>query len=26
VVASGANPNRQLLIDSLSARFEMVLV
>jgi len=25
-VASGANPNRQLLIDTLSARFEMVLV
>jgi len=25
VVYSGANPNRQLLLDSLSARFEMVL-
>ena len=25
VVASGANPNRQLLLDALSARFEMVL-
>ena len=25
VVYSGANPNRQLLVDSLSARFEMVL-
>jgi DNA polymerase-3 subunit delta' len=25
VVASGANPNRQLLLDGLSARFEMVL-
>lgn len=25
-VSSGANPNRQLLLDSLSARFELVLI